>query len=92
VLFDSLTGQSCLPSKILSMSRQPAETKIDKTGLRYKAKVGGSPFGGSSPTSTMSCYKCGLHKPRSLGTFKRLLNQSMFMCGDCRPAKVAAQI
>jgi len=73
------------------MSRQPAETKIDKTGLRYKAKVGGSPFGGSSPTSTMSCYKCGLHKPRSLGTFKRPLNQSMFMCGDCRPAKVASQ-
>ena len=29
-------------------------------------------------------------KALSYSTFKRLLNQSMFMCGDCKPiAKVA---
>jgi hypothetical protein len=33
----------------------------------------------------MSCYKCGVHKPRALGTFKRLLGQNMFMCGECKP-------
>ena len=68
------------------MSREEV-TKIATDGLRYKSKKGGTPFGGSSAMGTMSCYKCGLHKPRSLGTFKRLLNQSMFVCGDCSPAK-----
>jgi len=68
----------------IRMSKEEV-TKINSDGLRYKSKAGGSPFGGSSPTSTMSCYKCGLHKPRALGTFKRLLNQSMFMCSDCKP-------
>ena len=62
-------------------------TKINKDGLRYKSKEGSTPFGGSSNIGTMSCYKCGLHKTRSLGIFKRLLGQSMFMCGDCVTAK-----
>jgi hypothetical protein len=64
-------------------------TKIATNGLRYKSKEGGSPFGGSANMGTMSCYKCGLHKSRALGTFKRLLNQSMFVCGDCKPVKQA---
>ena len=68
------------------MSREEV-TKIATDGLRYKSKKSGTPFGGSSAMGTMSCYKCGLHKPRLLGTFKRLLNQSMFVCGDCSPAK-----
>ncbi len=73
--------------KIRTMSRDET-TKIASDGLRYKSKAGGSPFGGSGHTAaSMSCYKCGLHKPRALGTFKRLLNQSMFMCGDCKPVK-----
>ena len=62
-------------------------TKINKDGLRYKSKEGGTPFGGSSNIGTMNCYKCGLHKTRNLGTFNRLLGQSMFMCGDCVNAK-----
>ena len=32
---------------------------------------------------TMSCYRCGLHKPRSLGTFTRFLNQRTFVCQAC---------
>ena len=72
----------------INMSRDET-TKINSDGLRYKSKEGGSPFGGSNAMATMSCYKCGLHKPRALGTFKRLLNQSMFMCGDCKPAPKA---
>ena len=35
-------------------------TKINKDGLRYKSKEGGTPFGGSSNIGTMNCYKCGL--------------------------------
>ena len=60
---------------------------INNDGLRYKSKVNGSPFRPSTSLGTMSCYKCGLHKARGLGTFKRLLSQNMFLCGDCKPKK-----
>lgn len=58
-------------------------TKIASDGLRYKSKQGGSPFAGSSPMGSLSCYKCGLHKARSLGSFKKLAGQRMFCCVDC---------
>ena len=61
------------------------ENQISNDGLRYKSKQGGSPFGGSGNISTMSCYKCGQHKSRALGTFKRVIGQSMFMCAECAP-------
>lgn len=67
------------------MTNKDAATQISNDGLRYKSKQGGSPFGTSGAISTMSCYKCGQHKPRALGTFKRLLGQSMFMCAECSP-------
>ena len=68
--------------------RKAETTKINENGLRYKSKAGGSPFGGTAVgIGTMSCYKCGQHKPRAEGTFKRLLNQSMFVCGDCKTTK-----
>jgi len=59
------------------------ESKIAEDGLRYKRKESGSPFPNIGSMATISCYKCGLHKPRALGTFKKLINQQMFMCGDC---------
>ena len=34
-----------------------------------------------------SCYKCGLHKPRSLGSFRKLAGQNMFCCSDCNHPK-----
>lgn len=61
-------------------------TKICADGLRYKSKQGGSPFGASGAMNTMSCYKCGQHKSRALGSFRRLLGQSMFVCAECRPS------
>jgi hypothetical protein len=64
-------------------------TAISKDGLRYKSKQGGSLFGESTSMGTMSCYKCGLHKPRALGSFKKLLGKSMFVCGECKPTQVA---
>jgi len=72
------------------LSREATETKIAENGLRYKAKVSGSPFGQQkSGNPTMSCFKCGQHKPRTLGSYKSILNKSMFFCGDCKPvAKV----
>jgi hypothetical protein len=73
------------------MSRDATETKIATDGLRYKTKVSGSPFTGSSGMiNTMSCFKCGLHKSRALGSFRRLMDKSHFFCGDCRPVKTPA--
>jgi hypothetical protein len=70
------------------MSRDATETKIASDGLRYKSKVSGSPFGANGHmVNTMSCMKCGQHKPRALGSFRRLLDKSHFFCGDCRPVK-----
>jgi hypothetical protein len=48
-------------------------TKISGDGLRYKSKEGGSPFAASGTGASMSCYKCGLHKPRALGRRQALL-------------------
>jgi hypothetical protein len=38
----------------------------------------------------MSCIKCGVHKPRNNGSFKRILGSSMFVCFDCSPPKKEA--
>ena len=73
------------------MSREPTETKIDESGFRYKSKIGGSPFGQPSlANGTMSCYKCSKHKPRALGSFRKLAGQNMFVCGECRPVEVSS--
>ena len=71
-----------------SMSNEQ-DSKIAEDGLRYKRKESGSPFQNIGGMATISCYKCGLHKPRSMGIFKKLINQQMFMCGDCVQAKSA---
>jgi hypothetical protein len=68
------------------------KTKISNDGLRYKSKAGGSPFGTEGRTGdTMSCIKCGVHKSRSNGSFKRLLGSTTFVCFDCSPPKPAPQ-
>ena len=58
-------------------------TKIAADGLRYTSKESGSPLKDYSFGSTISCYKCGLHKPRSLGVVKRFLGQRLFKCAEC---------
>ena len=60
-----------------------ADSIMASDGLRYTFKGGGSPFQDSANMSTMSCYQCGLHKPRSLGSFTRFLNQRTFVCQEC---------
>jgi hypothetical protein len=64
------------------------QTEIAPSGLRYTSKEGGSPFQGMGGTGEMmSCIKCGQHRPRSQGTFKRYLTALMFLCFDCKPSK-----
>jgi hypothetical protein len=61
-------------------------SQISPTGLRYTTKAGGSPYqavGGSG--HTMSCIKCGHHRLRSNGIFRRYPTALMFFCFDCKP-------
>ncbi len=65
------------------MSKSKNITETD--GLRRVNKDGGKFFGYSPyASSTLSCYKCGRHKLKSGGGFKRLLGRSMFICGECK--------
>lgn len=62
------------------------ETVVAPTGLRYTSKENGSPYQGMGGSGeTMSCIKCGHHKLRSKGSFKRYLTTVFFFCFDCKP-------
>jgi hypothetical protein len=58
-------------------------------GLGYMCKESGSPFKNTGSMATISCYKCGQHKHRFMGIFKKIINQQMFMCGKFVRAKSA---
>lgn len=38
----------------------------------------------------MNCIKCGQHRARRLGMFKRYATALMFFCFDCKPKTAAA--
>ena len=66
-------------------------TQISSTGLRYTAKESGSPYSGIGGSGhTMSCIKCGQHRLRSSGSFKRYPTALMFFCVDCKPKGAAS--
>jgi hypothetical protein len=62
----------------------PPTTVIQDDGLRYKRKAAGSPFspGGSGGMhlATMSCFKCGVHRPRAELVSKKLLGKNQLVC------------
>ena len=65
------------------MSTPVTKSKIMEDGLRYKAKVSGSPFGATntySGASTMSCFLCGKHKPRAQLMSRKLLGRVQNVC------------
>ncbi|MGB4349898.1 MAG: hypothetical protein WBJ38_10220 [Limnohabitans sp.] len=65
------------------------KTQISDDGLRYVSRQSGSPFGALGDCrSTLSCYKCGTHKPRSFGANHKILGKSMFCCFDCVAPKI----
>ena len=57
-------------------------TTILSDGLRYKNKVGGSPFATTSyaGNATMSCFLCGKHRPRSEMMTRKLIGKSQPVC------------
>lgn len=62
------------------------ENLVAASGLRYTIKESGSPFlGMGSSGATLSCIKCGHHKLRTRGAFKRYPSGLMFFCFDCKP-------
>lgn len=69
------------------MSARDTDTKttISNDGLRYTAKKAGSIFGsvtlGSSST-TMSCFKCGQHRPVSELVTKKILGRNQKVCAE----------
>ena len=64
------------------MSRAPTKDKIKDDGLRFKAKVGGSPFPDSAlvHNATMSCYLCGKHRPRAQLKTRKFLGKTQYVC------------
>ncbi len=68
------------------MATKSGKTQVDSTGLRFTSRENGSPFVGMGKVGeTMSCIKCGLHKPRRLGSQRRFAGGLAFFCHDCKP-------
>lgn len=73
------------------MTRRDAPSVISADGLRYKHRQAGeSPFGGTQAFPTTSCFKCGVHKLPTAGSYRRIIGQSVFVCHDCQ-AKAASK-
>ncbi|WP_046115507.1 hypothetical protein [Aquincola tertiaricarbonis] len=63
------------------------ESVIRDDGLRYKAKPAGSRFPGATglTTGTMSCFRCGVHRPIADLEFKPVLGIKRRVCrAGCR--------
>lgn len=78
----SATPESKRPAKI----KLPAEpvaavvaTRIQPDGLRYKSKPTGSAF--SMAGKSMSCIKCGKHRPRTMLQPFKLAGAQHYRCG-----------
>ena len=74
------------------MSTPTTKSAILDNGLRYKAKVSGSPFASNSysGTSTMSCFLCGKHRARSLLGTRKFLGKTQAVCSpSCKEAEEA---
>jgi hypothetical protein len=70
-----------------------SETLVSLSGLRYTSKENGSPYQSIGGTGeTLSCIKCGKHRLKRNGMFKRYLNAPLFFCFDCKPNKIATTV
>jgi hypothetical protein len=75
------------------MSKPDAKTRILDDGLRYRSKVGGSPFAVDRNFSqaTMSCFLCGTHRIRTTMATRKFLGKSQAVCApSCQAAKEAS--
>jgi hypothetical protein len=58
----------------------PDRSEVADDGLRYKFKAAGSPFAPGVLGSTMSCVRCGKHRPRTMLCVKRLAGSLFLTC------------
>ena len=75
-----------------SSSRDPdVKTELRADGLRYVSKTTGSDFPGAFG-ATMSCFRCGRHRPRSQLESFLLAGTRQFRCRErCTTPEVAAE-
>lgn len=59
--------------------KQEVKTEVKADGLRYVTKSTGSDFPGAFG-ATMSCFRCGLHRPRSQLRSFLLAGSRQFRC------------
>ena len=75
-----------------SMAKPDTKTKILEDGLRYRSKVGGSPFNEAVHfhTAMMSCFLCGKHRIRSLMVTRKFIGKSQAVCSpSCKAMQEA---
>ena len=73
----------------MSDSSSSVATVVANDGLRYKSKAPGSSFGPNATCATMSCIKCGVHRPRSLLMTKRVAGRLYLACSpSCEALKL----
>jgi len=60
------------------MSKATPSTKVSADGLRYAAKVPGSPFVGAG--NTRSCFRCGRHRQAAQLKAARVLGRVEMVC------------
>ena len=74
------------------MSKPPTKDKVLTDGLRYKTKVGGSPFKVDPyiGATTMSCFLCGKHRPRQDLKTRKFIGKSHAVCSpSCKELDAA---
>ncbi|PQA80771.1 hypothetical protein C5F52_23990 [Limnohabitans sp. TS-CS-82] len=70
----------------VQMATKNGKNEVSDSGLRFTSRENGSPFIGMGKVGeTMSCMKCGLHKPRRLGSQRRFAGALAFFCFECKP-------
>ena len=64
------------------MSKPASKSVTLDDGLRYKTKVSGSPFVSPpfSSKTTMSCFLCGKHRPRTELISRKLFGKNQAVC------------
>ena len=68
------------------MATKSGKTSVDESGLRFTSRENGSPFAGMGKMGeTMSCIKCGMHKPRRQGSQQRFAGSLAFFCQTANP-------
>lgn len=71
----------CSQSSIDMSNSLPERSEvIADDGLRYKFKAAGSPFSPGVLGSTMSCVRCGQHRPRTMLCVRRLAGSLFLTC------------